>query len=238
MFTLSTMFSGILLEIVIFNVIIFIVGLIYVLRYLNHSFEQKKYNDSLENNAQTVLEDAQNEATKIIQHAVEQSTQMLVESKESAQKIDSTFNRHIEQIGIDQEAAFEDFMVKMHSQNMESLKAVSLEFREKMHEATSVMKEEAKGSLGEFNKLFSSEIQEVYAKIHEKFEESMVGVEKQVEEYRLDQLKKVDDHVEAKVVEKVQLLVKKIVTPSLSETERETLIRNNIQKAKKDNVFN
>ena len=66
----------------------------------------------------------------------------------------------------------------------------------------------------------------------------MVGVEKQVEEYRLDQLKKVDDHVEAKVVEKVQLLVKKIVTPSLSETERETLIRNNIQKAKKDNVFN
>lgn len=210
------------------TIFILSVALCVVVFYFSHTIRKQHANEGLGS-----LSDTRQKAAKIIDDANSKAMDIVNKTNLSTNIASDNFNQEVKRIASLQIKEFEkatsDFL-KLYTQVLQDLKSKNIEVFQ------NVSKDIETNTTGEI-KNFISSMEELTVSseklVKKKIDTDYLTVKKEIESYKAEELKKIDQEI-YELLEKVSKLV---LGKALSLSEHEDLIEKSLEKAKKEGMF-
>ncbi len=199
------------------------------------SSNQKKYNDILNEINQKdadLLKDARQKASDMIEEAGKKAQQIISDSQTLSQDARKMLDEALETLIKHQTSYFEkvslDFLEEYKKQ-LDSLKGRTIQIAQN---ASNAIEEDAQKELRDFDDILAKETFSAQKIVEGKIEEEYSSVQTQVEEYKKEMFRKVDEEI-YKILENISKLA---IGKNIPMSMHEELIIEALEKAKKDGM--
>jgi len=197
-------------DFMIFGLVIY-----YIVRLRNQEKEIQKKETKIDTNYHQIVDDALSKERKIIEDATTEADQIIGEAKHINQGVRDEVNQALQMLVADiQKKAFEA------AQNFTANYQLTL-------------KDLSQTSLSQFQDIVKSLQQDLQNQIKEFHNSWLPDLEKQLEEYKKSRLEQTDKVV-AKIVERAS---QELINKTISLEDHKDLVRQSLEKAKKEGVF-
>lgn len=227
------------LSIVVYTAVLLLAGALVFLFFVYHKVasqlkEVQNERDTLRNNtndaAHKIMEDARYQSMIILQKAEERAEQILADTKQFHIDAKRIFETELKDVTAAQSQELQKAsleLVKNYEQKLASIESQDINLFKNMSET---IEHDVTENLKEFKLALEKQTVESQRIISEKLDEQYASVRTEVDEYKKEQLQRVDEHI-LQLLEKITLLTLK---KSLSLENHQDLVVEALQEARKE----
>lgn len=194
------------------------------------SLQEEKNNLEKDTNAQMqkILEDARSEAIKIIAAANESAKDILTETHLAKDQQDEISQKNLDTLSQQQEATFQKATEDMTKAFQNSINKLNTEDLSLVKKLTQDIETNITKDLGDFKQILEQETISSQKIVGQKIENQYETTRKEVEAYKLEELRKVDQ----KIQQLIETTSAAVIHKSLSLNDHYDLVQEALQNAK------
>lgn len=203
------------IAIIIPNLILFVIMTYYLWRILTKEQELQKKEEKIDSGYHQVVDNALSKERKILEDAVAEADEIIAGAQYISQESKDVVKEALEKMAVDIQKATLDTAQQYRTNHDLSLKQLTMQSITDFQDITKSLKENLQKELESF---------------HSKLLPKMEGELEEYKRARLEQIDKV-------VVQIVQIASQEILNKTLSVEDHEHLVRESLEKAKKEGAF-